>query len=60
MKRVYRLKNGYSITKEEMYNGYDMRTYWCIWQPNGQLYMSCVSYKEAHGLASHLRGGEEV
>lgn len=54
MNKLYRLKNGYSIRKCEYYNGYDMRYLWSIFEPGGKLYMSCVSYKEAYELASHL------
>jgi hypothetical protein len=56
MNKVYRLKNGYSISKNEFYDGYNMNVRWCIWSPNGKLYMSCGSYSEAYELASHLKG----
>ena len=52
--KVYRLRNGYSISKGEFYDGYKMNIRWCIYKPDGNLYMSCVSYKEAYELASHL------
>ena len=54
MKKVYRLRNGYSISKGEFYDGYNMNTRWCIYSPSGNLYMSCGSYKEAYSLASKL------
>ena len=53
-KKVYRLRNGYSISKGEFYDGYNTNTRWCIYYPNGNFYMSCVSYKEAYELASNL------
>ena len=59
MKKVYRLKNDYSISKGEFYNGYNMNTLWCIYKPSGELYMTCVSYKEAYEIASHLTNNEE-
>jgi hypothetical protein len=55
MRKVYRLKNGFSISKGECYDGYNMQTYWGIYEPNGTLYRSCHSYNEAYELASHLR-----
>lgn len=54
MRKEYRLKNGYTIRKEELYDGYNMRTFWRIYTPDGNPYMGCVSYKEAYELASHL------
>jgi hypothetical protein len=54
MNKVYKLKNGYSLSKGTFYDGYKSNTRWCIYSPNGELYMSCVSYKEAYELASHL------
>lgn len=54
MNKVYRLKNGYSISKGEFYDGYKTNIRWCIYSPNGDFYMSCVSYSEAYELASHL------
>lgn len=52
--KLYTLKNGYSICKAKCYDGYNMQYLWSIWRPDGQLYMSCVSYEEAYELASHL------
>lgn len=52
--KVYRLRNGYSLSKSECYDGYKMVSYWCIYKPDGNLYMSCGSYKEAYEIASHL------
>ena len=59
MKKVYRLKNGYSITKEEIYDGYQTRSYWRIYKPDGNPYLGCGSYQEAYELASHLVNTEE-
>lgn len=59
MNKVYRLKNGYSISKGQFYDGYNMNTRWCIYKPNGELYLSCGSYKEAYELASHLKVSED-
>ena len=59
MRKTYTLKNGYSISKGEIYDGYQMQTRWCIYSPSGALYMSCVSYQEAYELASHLRNEQE-
>jgi len=53
--KVYRLKNGYSISKSEFYDGYNMNTRWCIYEPSGNLYLRCGSYKEAYELTSNLR-----
>ena len=54
MKKVYRLKNGYTISKDEVYDGYNMRSFWRIYKPDGNFYMSCGSYKEAYEIASNL------
>ena len=54
MNKVYRLKNGYSISKGDFYDGNNMNVRWCIYKPNGELYLSCGSYKEAYEIASHL------
>lgn len=59
MRKVYRLKNGYSISKGEIYDGYRMNIRWWIYKPNGEIYMSCGSYKEAYELASNLREVQE-
>lgn len=56
--KVYRLRNGYSLSKGECYDGYKTVTHWCIYSPDGNLYMSCGSYKEAYELASHLTANE--
>ena len=53
--KLYRLKNGYSISKGECYDGYNMQYFWCVWKPDGNLYLSCGSYDEAYELASHLK-----
>jgi hypothetical protein len=54
MDKTYKLKNGYSIKKGNVYDGYNMNVRWCIYEPSGNLYMSCGSYKEAYELASNL------
>ena len=54
MRKTYTLKNGYSLCKGECYDGYQTRTFWQIWTPDGHLYMNCGSYKEAYEIASHL------
>lgn len=54
MNKTYELKNGYTISKGEFYDGYNMNIRWCIYEPNGNLYMSCGSYKEAYEMASNL------
>lgn len=53
-KKTYTLKNGYSLSKGEFYDGYNTQVRWCIYSPTGELYMSCVSYKEAYEIASNL------
>ncbi len=55
MRKIYKLKNGYSIITGEFYDGYNMNTRWCIYSPDGKLYMSCGSYKKAYELVSNLR-----
>ena len=55
MAKEYRLHNGYMITKGEFYNGFTMVTSWCIYAPNGRLYMSCHSYDEAYEITIHLQ-----
>lgn len=46
MKRE-QLENGYTITRSK-------GGFWNIWKPEGGLYMTCISYAEAHEIASHL------
>lgn len=60
MGKSYELKNGYSIKKGNFYDGYNMNARWCIYEPSGNLYMSCGSYKEAHEIASNLVNYEDV
>jgi len=58
MRKRYTLKNGYTIAKDECYNGHTMQGYWGIYEPSGRLYMSCATYNEAYEIASHLIGRE--
>lgn len=60
MNKVYRLKNGYSISKYEVYDGNNMNIRWCIYEPNGMIYLSCVNYKEAYEIASSLVNYEDA
>lgn len=57
MDKVYRLKNGYSISKNEFYSS---SAKWCIYALDGNLYMRCISFKEAYELGVHLimQGGK--
>lgn len=57
--KEFRLGNGYSVSKSEFYDGYAGQAKWCIWKPTGELYMSCVSYKEAMEIATHLKNRED-
>lgn len=52
--KMYKLKNGYKICKTSWYDGCNMRYYWSVWSPNGEIYMNCGSYAEAMELASNL------
>ena len=54
MNKAYELNNGYSVSKCDFYDGYNMNVRWCIYSPDGTLYMSCASYKEAYETASNL------
>lgn len=54
MHKVYRLKNGYSISKRDFYDGFNNNIRWCVFKPNGEFYLSFISYKEAYEVASHL------
>lgn len=52
--KLYRLSNGYSISKTECYDGYQMQYRWTIWGKDGRPYMHCGSYEEAYEIARHL------
>ena len=60
MDKTYRLKNGYSIKKGNFYDGYNMNVRWWIYEPNGNVYISCGSYKEAYEIASNLVNYEDA
>lgn len=53
--KTYRFRNGYSICKCKLYNGYEMDYFWVIWMPTGEHYMTCHSYEEAKELATNLK-----
>lgn len=52
--RLYKLKNGYGVSKCECYDGYNMQYFWAIFTPSGEHYKNCKSYEEAYLLASKL------
>lgn len=54
MRKVYTLKNGYKLAEIEVYDGHYMTRRWGIFNSDGNLYRSCVSFKEAYKLASNL------
>ena len=53
--KMYRLKNGYSISKARLYNGFEMQYFWTVWNSKGELYSgNFQSYEKAYAFAKSL------
>ena len=50
--RMYRLRNGYSVCKAKLYNGFTTEYFWTVWNSKGELYGgNFQSYEEAYAVA---------
>lgn len=54
MKSKHELKNGYVIARGCLYDEGGIRSLWCVYSPNGILYMAFNSYEEAYEIALNL------
>lgn len=59
MSKIYKLKNGYRIKKQDFYTGNRVEFRWCVFSPEGEFLYSYSSYEKAYNAAlNEVKRGE--